>query len=87
MTRVPRRAAALLAALFITAGLSTAAATIPATAAHASIIAPCTPLQDGQFRYYGRTLTECKFIVGLGYYWVTVRNSCAKTGTAPAKVC
>ena len=87
MSLVPRRAAAFLAALFITAGLSTAAATIPAPAAHASIIAPCNGLQDGPYRWYGRTLTQCKHITGLGYYWVTVKNSCAKTGTAPAKVC
>jgi len=81
LTRVIIPALAL-AALLGGAPAASAAPAVPSVSG--SIIAPCTPLQDGAFRWYGRTLTECRHVAGLGYYWVTVSNSCS--GASPARL-
>ena len=88
LTRVIPALALAATALLGAAPGASAAAAVPSMAA-GSIIAPCTPLQDGEYRYYGTTLTECKYVPGLGYYWVKITNSCgaAKPGAVARKVC
>ena len=80
-------AAALLAAPAAAASASTAAP----PARPAGITGPCTPLQDGQYEVRGRgrnaRLYECKFIKGLGYYWVDVPACPGGVSTAARPAC
>ena len=89
MSPKPRAAlitAALLLGFAVTAAPAAQAAvtTSPARPAAAGIFAPCTALQDGQIRYFGRNRYQCVYVWGLGYYWVSAPNTC-RTGTAPAR--
>jgi hypothetical protein len=63
--------------------LTARAAAPAATAATGSIFGPCTSLQYGDYRWFGKLLYECVHVPGLGgYYWVRV--SFPGCGATPA---
>lgn len=75
----------LLLGLAVPAAHATTAAP-RVTAAAGSIFGPCTSLQYGDYRWFGKYLYECVHIAGLGgYYWVRVSFPGCGAATAPAR--
>jgi hypothetical protein len=63
-------AAVLAAALLSVPAAASASPAAVARPAAARIFGPCTPLEDGAFLISGKNVYECKYVKGLGFYWV-----------------